>query len=135
MNYKSMLERAIKSMPESALEKERFEVMKIRGHFQGNKTVLTNFYQIASSFNREPHHLFKYILRELAAPGELRKQEAVIGTKINASRINERLGRYVNEFVLCPECGKPDTKIAKEGYATYIKCMACGAKHSVKAKI
>jgi len=127
-----MLARARKRMPESVLEKARFEVMKVRGHFQGNKTCIANFYQIASSFNREPQHLFKYILRELATPGELRKPEALIGAKIGASRINEKIWKYANEFVLCRDCGKPDTKLTNDSHGASLKCMACGAKHPVK---
>ena len=132
MEYQEMLARARKRMPESVLEKARFEVMKVRGHFQGNRTCIANFYQIASSFNREPQHLFKYILRELATPGELRKPEALIGAKIGASRINEKIWKYANEFVLCRDCGKPDTKLTNDSHGASLKCMACGAKHPVK---
>ena len=52
-----------------------------------------------------------------------------------ASRINEKIAQYANEFVFCPECGKPDSKLEKEGQLLYIKCSACGARHIVKAKI
>jgi len=41
----------------------------------------------------------------------------------------------VNDFVLCPDCKKSDTKLQKEDRVTTAKCMACGAKHTVKAKI
>ena len=35
-------------------------------------------------------------------------------------------------FVICPLCGKPDTKIIKEGGVGFIRCMACGSKNPVK---
>ena len=115
MEYKKLLEQAIKKLPESVLIKERFEIPKIRGHIQGNRTIISNFLQIASELRREPEHLLKFILKELATPGEIKKSGSVIiGAKASASRINEKIKQYANEFVLCQECGKPDTKIEKE---------------------
>ena len=136
MEYKKLLEQVRKELPESVFEKDRFEIPKVRGHIQGNKTIISNFLQIASAVGREPEHMLKFVLRELAAPGEIKKSGSVIiGTKIPSSRINEKIKQYANLFVFCPECGKPDTKIEKEKTFTFIKCMACGAKHTVKTKI
>lgn len=130
-----MLKRARQHMPEAVFEKERFEIPKAKGHLEGNKTVISNFLQIASILRRQPEHLLKYILRELAAPGEMKRDLLVVGSKINASRINEKIKQYAYEFVLCYECGKPDTELVKEGDFMFLKCTACGAKKPVKSKI
>ena len=131
-----MLEQVRKSLPEQVLQKDRFEIPKVTGHIQGNRTIISNFLQIANTLRRDNEHFLKYILKELASPGELKKSGSLIlGTKIAASRINEKIRQYANEFVLCVECGKPDTKLEKEGSLTYMKCTACGAKNFVKAKI
>lgn len=136
MDYKKMLEEVRKNLPEAVFLKERFEIPKVLGHMQGNRTIITNFLQIASTLRREVDHLLKYVLKELAAPGEIKKSGAlIIGTKVPASRINEKIRQYANEFVLCFECGKPDTQIIKENELIYMKCTACGAKNIVKAKI
>ena len=136
MEYKELLKKAREKLPKSIFEKERFEIPKIRGHIQGNRTVLSNFLQIADILRRKPEHLLKYILKELATPGEIKKSGAVIvGAKASASRINEKIRQYANEFVLCQECGKPDTKMEKEGNFNFLKCQACGAKHPIKLKI
>ena len=135
-DYKKMLEDVRTSLPEAVFIKERFEIPKVLGHMQGNRTIISNFLQIASALGRNVDHLLKYVLKELAAPGEIKKSGALIlGTKIPASRINEKIRQYANEFVLCFECGKPDTKIIREGELTYMKCAACGSKNFVKAKI
>jgi len=135
-DYKDMLEDVRKSLPEVVFIKERFEIPKALGHVQGNRTIITNFLQIASSLRRDASHLLKYVLKELATPGEVKKSGALIlGTKVPASRINDKIRQYANEFVLCFECGKPDTAIVREGELTYMKCTACGAKNIVKAKI
>jgi len=135
MNYEDMLQRGKKALPEIATATERFVVPKVSGHLEGNKTVISNFFQIASTLRRTPEHLLKYISRETAAKGEFKKQLLIFNTKIQSSKINEKLEQYVDEFVICKECGKPDTKIYKEGIVTFIKCQACGAKHSINSKI
>ena len=136
MDYKKMLEETRKSLPEAVFLKERFEIPKVLGHIQGNRTIVSNFLQIASALRRDTNHLLKYVLKEIATPGEIKKSGALIlGTKVPASRINEKIRQYANEFVLCSECGKPDTKIEKEDKFTFLKCNACGARHPIKAKI
>ncbi|MBN2112008.1 translation initiation factor IF-2 subunit beta [Candidatus Woesearchaeota archaeon] len=135
MDYEKALKRARGSLPESVFEKERFEIPKVKGHIEGNKTIITNFRQIASVLGRQVEHLQKFVLKELAAPGDLRPSGLVIGTKMAASRVNDKIKQYADEFVFCPECGKPDTKLIKEGEFLYLRCEACGAKKPVKSKI
>ena len=134
--YKDILKEVRKNLPEVVLVRERFEIPKVRGHMQGNKTIISNFLQIASTLRRDVNHLLKYVLKELATPGEIKKSGAlIIGAKISASRINEKVRKYANEFVLCPECGKPDTQLIQKDDIHHIKCLACGAKNVVKSKI
>ena len=133
-NYEALLDIARKKLPESVLVAERFETPKVRGHIQGNRTVITNFLQIASTLRREPQRLLKFILKELATPGELKKSGSLIlGTKISSQRINEKIKQYVDEYVICRECGRPDTSIEGKGDAFFLKCHACGAKKGIKA--
>ena len=135
MDYEQLLTRARENLPESVFEKERFEIPKVRGHIEGNKTVISNFGQIAETLRRRPEHLLKYVLKELAAPGLMRGGLLVLGTKIAASRINEKIRQYAHEFVLCSDCGKPDTEIIAEKDFSFLKCSACGSKNPVKSKI
>jgi translation initiation factor 2 subunit 2 len=135
MEYEEMLDKARKELPKSVLkEAERFEIPPIKGHIEGNKTIITNFHQIATYIHRKPEHLFKYLLKELATPGELEATRAVLGRKVGSGVIAEKIRVYVEEFVLCPECKKPDTKLEKEDRILFIRCMACGAKHPVKSR-
>jgi len=135
MDYAKLLKKARKELPESVLKTERFEIPKVKGHLEGNKTIISNFEQIANTLRRPIEHLLKYVLRELATPGEMRKGALIIGRKVSASRVNEKIEKYANEFVICSECKKPDTQLIKEGRVVFMKCLACGAKHPVKTKI
>lgn len=135
MKYSEMLKKARENLPESVFEKERFEIPKVRGHIEGSKTVLSNFMQITDTLRRSPEHLLKFILRELATPGEIRKNLVVLGAKVPSSRINDKIKQYADEFVFCNECGKPDTDIKTDGNFSNLVCSACGAKRPVKSKI
>ncbi|MCC7575009.1 translation initiation factor IF-2 subunit beta [Candidatus Woesearchaeota archaeon] len=135
MNYEDMLGKAREVLPEKVNTTSRFEVPKVKGRIEGNKTVISNFFQIADTIGRKPQHLLKYVLKELATPGNLKNQTVVFGSKIPATKINEKISSYVDEFVFCKECNGPDTKMVKEGDIYYIKCQACGARHSFYSKI
>ncbi|MBT6995215.1 translation initiation factor IF-2 subunit beta [Candidatus Woesearchaeota archaeon] len=135
MEYEKLLERAKKNLPEKADAKERFEMPKVKGHIEGNKTIITNFNQIAVTLRRDAKHMLKYLLRELATPGTIDGQRLTLGRKINSTIINNKLQKYANEFVICKDCKRPDTQIMKEGKVTVLKCTACGAKHPIKSKI
>jgi len=130
-----MLKKAKKELPKIGSKTERFEIPKVLGHIQGNKTIISNFNQIAGVLQRNPEHLLKYILTELATPGDLKSTGLLIGRKVSSARINEKIKQYVDIFVMCPECRRPDTKLVKEGNITYLECLACGAIHPVKTKI
>ena len=134
-SYINMLKKAREKLPQVVFEKERFEIPKVKGHIQGNITIISNFKQIAETLRRPVEHLLKYTLKELASPGDLKPKGLLIGTKVSATKINEKIRQYAYEYVLCPECGKPDTIIEADGPFSYLKCTACGAKNPVKSKI
>lgn len=132
MDYDKMLDKAVGEMPDVVHERKRFEVPNVKGRVEGGNTVLTNFFQIAQHLGRKPEHMLKFLLKELATPGKTKKDKVILGSKVPASKINEKIEKYVEQFVLCKECGKPDTKMEKQQDITYLKCMACGAKYPVK---
>ena len=133
-SYEELLKRAKSRLPEVSAGVERFVIPNVRGHIEGNKTIISNFVQIAQHMGRQPEHVLKFVLKELATPGEIKKQFVVFGAKVPASRINEKIKKYAETFVICKECGKPDTKMTKEGDVYFLKCTACGARHSVYSK-
>lgn len=134
-DYEKLLEKAQEHIPDDVQTENRFEIPKVRGHIEGNKTIVTNFLNIAQTLGRKPAHFLKFILKELATPGEMYKGAAIFKSKVPARKINEKVQQYAEQFVLCKECGKPDTKITKEGNVYYVKCQACGARYTVFSKI
>ena len=99
--YTQLLSRARSKLPESVIEKERFEIPKAIGHIEGNKTVVSNFNKIIDVIRRPADHLLKYLQKELAAPGVIRGDLLILGSKVPSSRINDKIRQYAEEFVLC----------------------------------
>jgi translation initiation factor 2 subunit 2 len=131
-DYEKLLQKAEEELPENISGGERFVLEKVKGHLEGNKTVLVNLKKIAKDLNRDPNHLLKYLLRELATPGKYVRERAIFGAKIGAATINKKIKKYASEFVFCSECNKPDTKLIEEKGIIYLRCLACGVKKPVK---
>lgn len=133
MDYAALLKEAQAKRPESAIVRDRFEVPKVLGRLEGNKTILTNFAQITSVIRRDVDHFSKYLLKELATPGVMRNSEFMLGRKVSSSIINEKIRKYVDSFVICPSCGLPDTDLLRDPKkGTTIRCNGCGANTPIK---
>lgn len=137
MEYEKLLEEAYSKVKKTKDTGERFEIPKVEGHFEGKRTIISNFSQIVSYLRRSPEHFQKFLLKELAASGQKEGDRLVLNIKVPGSKINQKVEEYTNEFVLCKECKKPDTELIREPQSriTFIHCLACGAKHSVRSKI
>ena len=137
MAYEDLLNDAYKKVKpiNTGPDSDRFEIPKVEGRFEGKKTILSNFAQLASHLRRDPNHFLKFMLKELAASGQIEGDRLILNIKIPSAKINQKVEQYAKEFVLCAQCGKPDTEILKEDRFSFIHCLACGAKHSVRAKV
>ena len=132
MDYNQLLKRAKKKLPDVKKEVRRFEIPEISVEYLGRQTILKNFSEVAKKIRREPKHIAKFLFKELASPGSIRGGELLLQTKIPGAMIKKRINEYIKEFVICGECGKPDTKIFKSDRVYFIKCESCGAKKTVR---
>lgn len=132
-DYEKQLNRALEQIPKAVFEKGRFQTPEAEVVIVGNRTILRNFKAIASALNRDQDHLVKYLLRELGVAGNIDGHQAVFQGKFAKSVVDERIKRYVNEFVLCRECGGPDTKLTRQERVYVLKCEACGARAAVRS--
>ena len=134
-DYDNLLKSGQSQVPESIKRSERFEIPKIKGHFQGNRTMTTNFSEIAQTLRRDPEHMLKFLSKALAAQVEVTSNQVAFGRKIKSQLINEKIEQYAKTYVICRECGKPDTQLEKEDRLLFIRCQACGARHAIPEKI
>ena len=130
MSYESLLEQAYEKI-EPVEESGRFDVLKVKGHHEGTKTVITNFGQVVNSIRRAPEHLMKFLNKELASSSEIKGERLILSRKLSSKDINDRIEKYVKRFVLCPKCGKPDTGLGDVGGKVFLNCLACGEKYEL----
>lgn len=130
-DYEQLLKRAMEMIPHREGTGERFEIPKAQAMAAGLRTVITNFKDIAARLRREPGHLQKFLLKELATSGEMETRGLNVIGNFSAELINRKLELYIKTYVICPECKRPDTRIIKEDIYNFIKCEACGAKHPI----
>ncbi|WP_019177445.1 translation initiation factor IF-2 subunit beta [Methanomassiliicoccus luminyensis] len=133
-DYLSLLERAKVSLPETIEKHERFKVPEPDIFLEGKITVVRNFGAIIDALRREPEHLLQYLLRELGTPGFIEGQRLVLKAKLTPAQVADRIMGYTDTFVLCSECGRPDTRIVKEGRILVLECDACGAHRPVHVR-
>ena len=131
MNYEDMLKKAVQNLP--AKTESRFEVPTAIVQTSKKQTIIKNFLEIAKTLRREPGSIAKYLFKELAVPGTIKGTELVLQSKVMSTLVNQRIREYVKDFVICKECGKPDTALQKVDGYTFIKCEACGAKRPARA--
>ncbi len=132
-DYNELLDRAIEQLPPEIFETKRFTVPKAYSDIQGNRTFIKNFKEISDALNRDPQHVLKYLLRELGTAGNIEGGRAIMQGKFTHFVINERIDEYVEKFVICHECNRPDTRIIREDRIFLLKCAACGAKAPLKS--
>lgn len=131
--YDELLNRAEEMLPKKTEKEEsRFKLPAPNVKISGNKTYLINLGEIAKRCGRDAPHLMKFLARELATFGNMEGPQAVFVGKFGYSMVKDKILMYFREFVKCPECGKPDTKIIKENRQPIMRCMACGAKHPIR---
>jgi len=132
-SYEELLERAYKLLPKKVTVRvERFKVPRPEVVISGKRTFIQNFKQICDILNRDPKIVLRYLLRELAAPGVLEGNTAVIMGEKSERVIRSIIDRFVKDYVICPVCKQPDTSLVKEKKMMFIVCMACGAKSAVR---
>ncbi|MCJ2511873.1 MAG: translation initiation factor IF-2 subunit beta [Thermoplasmata archaeon] len=132
LDYEALLKRARESLPERIITRERFRVPGVEVFIEGKTTVFRNFEEIANAINREPSQILVYLLRELGTAGIIDGKRVVFKGRVPGIQIEKRLKGYIETFVLCSECQRPDTKLVKEGRVTLLECDACGAHRPVK---
>lgn len=130
--YDEMLSRALSQITVKPSRWERFEIPKSQILIIGNRTIISNFKEVADVLNRDPEHLLNFLLHELATAGTVEENRAVLHGKHAKSSIDSLIERYAKIYVICPVCRKSDTQLKKEKRLLLMVCGACGAISSVR---
>jgi translation initiation factor 2 subunit 2 len=133
-DYEALLDRAIANLPDMETTDARFVIPEPKIMVEGKTTILDNFNNIADVLNRDPDHVMKYLTREMGTAGKIDGLRAVFQGRFSKEQIKSNIEAYVEEFVMCSECGRPDTQLMKMDRVMVLKCAACGAHRPVKKR-
>ena len=135
MEYDDALADAFEDLPEHDAEAgSRLSVPDPEGETDGSFTRLTNIAAMADALGREPDHLHRFIQRTFGTNGQFDGNQARYNGSFSISDFDAAVEEYAAEYVLCSECGLPDTVLAKEDGIDMLRCEACGAFRPVQKR-
>jgi len=133
-SYEDLLKKAYTTITEPTEFEDRFTVPAASVFIEGKTTVLENFAEIASTLRRDQDHLMKHLLGELGTAGKIDGTRAIFSGKFEQEQINSIIKGYVDDYVICSECGKPDTRLVKTERVLMLQCDACGGHRPVRKR-
>ena len=134
LDYRKLLKKVLGSASTKKVVENRFKLPKAEIFYEGNTTVIKNFDKVSDAVNRDPYLILKFLLGGVGTAGELNGGRVVFQGKIPPKHIQDKLKEYVDTYVMCSECNRPDTHLVKQGRTILIRCDACGAFRSVRSR-
>lgn len=114
---------------------------KVEGNGNGIKTVVPNMVEIARALSRPPSYPTKYFGCELGAQVQMdeKAERFIVNGCHDAGKLQTLLFDFIDKFVLCSECGNPEThlKVKKKGKKDAVieqKCVACGHQTAINSQ-
>lgn len=128
MEYDEQLDRALERTPDIENAHDRFEVPTPEVRVEGHVTVFENFQDVVDALGREESHVLKALQSELGTSAHIDESgRARLTGEFRQRRVEAAIEAYTESYVLCPECGLPDTRLEREQGAQLLRCDACGA--------
>lgn len=133
--YEKLLKRIGEGLSdESKRAAARFELPVVDVMWEGQKTFLRNFAEFPKVLRRDPDKVLQYLSKEFAVPAEKLGEKAMFVGKRDPDDFTRLFQIYVKDYVECPTCKSPDTRVVKENRISFLICEACGAKSTMKGK-
>ena len=117
-----------KSLNIDRLSKDQFYRYKMPAviiNIETNKTVIANIEQIAKSLHRDPIHINKYLG---ICTSVYSNNKYFLNGQYDNNKIQSTIYDYIDFFVLCKECGNPETKFFYDTSSFKRNCNSCGAQ-------
>jgi translation initiation factor 2 subunit 2 len=132
--YEKLLKRVQDKVSKNKSETTRFELPIVDVMWEGQRTFLRNFSEFPKVLRRDPDKVLQYLSKEFAVPAERVGEKAIFIGKREPQDFTRLFEIYVKDYVECPTCKSPDTRIEKEKRISFLICEACGAKSTLKGK-
>ena len=133
-DYESLLKRIEKNISKDAKDTQRFELPTVEITWEGKKTILRNFGDFPKALRRNTNIILQYLSKEFAVPAERVGEKAIFVGKRDPDDFTRLFKIYLKDYVECPTCTSPDTKVERENRISFLICEACGAKSTIKGK-
>ena len=134
-DYEILLKRIQDKIDDTKKETStRFELPAVDVMWEGQKTYLRNFSEFTKILRRDPDKVLQFLSKEFAVPAERLGDKAMFVGRRAPDDFTRLLQIYVKDYLECPTCKSPDTKIVKENRISFLICEACGAKSTLKGK-
>jgi translation initiation factor 2 subunit 2 len=133
-DYEKLLKRIQDRVSKNKSETTRFELPLVDVMWEGQRTFLRNFSEFPKVLRRDPDKVLQYLSKEFAVPAERVGEKAIFIGKREPQDFTRLFKIYVKDYVECPTCKSPDTRIEKEKRISFLICEACGAKSTLKGK-
>jgi translation initiation factor 2 subunit 2 len=122
--FRDEIDDLIKALPENM----RSGIPKLEIEVQGKRTIIKNFISVAKEMQRDPQHISKYLSSSLGVQTKRKNKQLILRGILSKSKLETTLMDYANQFIICPNCGKPDTILDITKNKTVLSCLACGYK-------
>ena len=134
-DYETLLKRIQDKIGDTKKETiARFELPVVDVMWENQKTYLRNFSEFPKVLRRDPDKVLQYLSKEFAVPAERLGDKAMFVGRRAPDDFTRLFQIYVKDYLECPTCRSPDTKIVKENRISFLICEACGAKSTLKGK-
>ncbi len=109
----------------------RYKMPKMVLTHRKNQTDIDNLPLVAKSLNRPLDELLKYFAQNLGTHSNP-KTNLLSGT-YQYTQLHDLLLKYIDDFVLCEQCGNPETDYAIKKSHLYRNCRACSGLIRIKS--
>ena len=133
--YEKLLKRVRSSLSSDKKQSNlRFELPPVDVMWEGQKTFLRNFTEFPKIFRRDPEKILQYLAKEFAVPAERIGEKAMFIGRREPDDFTRLFKIYLKDYVECPSCKSPDTKVVRDKRISFLICEACGAKSTIMGK-
>ena len=126
-NYEDLLTQAFETMPEVTSTHSRWSLPEPKVRSEGNVTVYENFKNTVEILNREADLVLKFLQNEFGTSANIDDTgRARLTGSFSTDRVFSVIKSFSQAYVICPECGLPDTKLQEKNNSLMLHCEGCG---------
>tara|TARA_B000000460_G_C21314996_1_gene306058 strand:- start:137 stop:541 length:405 start_codon:yes stop_codon:yes gene_type:complete len=126
-NYEDLLTQAFETMPEVTSTHSRWSLPEPKVRTEGNVTVYENFKNTVEILNREADLVLKFLQNEFGTSANIDDTgRARLTGSFSTDRVFSVIKSFSQAYVICPDCGLPDTKLQEKNNSLMLHCEGCG---------